>query len=456
MRFDLQLESQLESIWHSIGLDSSEIEAHYDDLRQRVTDIVSIFLREHTALHATLSKEARVAEDALRLHMQRFRIEEPDGLDSSATLRIRIQAAKARLEQLTEQTDEQEEEFRSAFAALVECFEILEIDDRGEYADEGNDFGLEKLDRITQLITTLKTDIQKRVPRLEELCAEVDRLRKLLGLPECERPNTVGDATFERLRAEREELEQKFESNKNECVTTIAAINWLERVLKTRSPVCENLKTYGDDQVKKLKARLAQLEQEKEEHIVDFIEAMKKNLLALWGELHIPTPSAADFPFVYNSPASKRTLVALETEVHRLQNLKEHIAPMLDQIAVRDSILADYEVLQASLVDPGRLTSRKGRPASLLIEEERIRKRYTVELPRVHARLIPMLEEYEETFGEPFLWDGEVLLDAVNEMHRKTKSQSHKTSPVRTRPRNTDAIAQRAPFQLQVYVFETR
>jgi hypothetical protein len=61
--------------------------------------------------------------------------------------------------------------------------------------------------------------------------------------------------------------------------------------------------------------------------------------------------------------------------------------------------------------------------------------------------------EYEDTLGKRFLWDGEVLIDAVNEMHRKTKSQSQKTSPVRTRPRNRDANAQRAPFQLQEYMF---
>jgi hypothetical protein len=30
-----------------------------------------------------------------------------------------------------------------------------------------------------------------------------------------------------------------------------------------------------------------------------------------------------------------------------------------------------------------------------------------------------MLEEYEETFGEPSLWDGEPLLGVVTEMHRK-------------------------------------
>jgi exonuclease VII large subunit len=213
MKIDLQLELQLESIWRSIGLSSSEIEAHYEDLKQRVTDVVAAFLREHSTVHASLTQEAQAAEDAVHVHMQRFRIDEPDDLDNSASLRLRIQKAKSRLDQLTEQTREQEEEFRSTFAGLVECFEVLEIEDRGEYAEEGSDFGYEKLDRMTELITTLKTDIANRVPRMKELCAEVDRIRKLLGLPEGQKPNTVGDVTFERLTAERNEYEQKLEIN---------------------------------------------------------------------------------------------------------------------------------------------------------------------------------------------------------------------------------------------------
>jgi hypothetical protein len=74
-----------------------------------------------------------------------------------------------------------------------------------------------------------------------------------------------------------------------------------------------------------------------------------------------------------------------------------------------------------------------------------------------------MLEEYEETFGEPSLWDGAPLLDTVAEMHRKeeatgfqakVKQQTKKASPVgRPPPRGPNVLSQGAPFQLQEFMF---
>jgi hypothetical protein len=170
-------------------------------------------------------------------------------------------------------------------------------------------------------------------------------------------------------------------------------------------------------------------------------------------------PSAAEFPFAYSAPATKRTLVALESEVHRLQNLKEQLAPIVALVAIRDQILADHETLLSNDGNSGRLTSRKARSASLVLEEARIRRRYAQKLPKVHAKLIPMLEEYEEAFGEPFRWDGEILLDAVREMHTREDASALQTKVRKGSHTRTGgspgsiSLPQRAPFQLQEYLY---
>jgi protein regulator of cytokinesis 1 len=463
MKFDVKIEAQLDELWQKIGLGSAEVEENYQELNRRVQALVSAFVHEHVAEFDELTREAAAAESAVRLHIQRFHIADDEGLNESAPLRTRIETAKLRLAQFEEDTREQQEEFQSAFARLAECFDQLEIEDRGEFAEEGTDCSFERIDRMNELITTLEDDISKRQEAQKQLWTEISGLRQVLGSSENEPPSSLGDETFRQLEQERDELEKKFEENKRECGLLLKAIRWLEKVMGIRTVTSQNLKVFGDAQIQKLNQRVAQLEREKDDHIADFIEAMKSELRRLWDELHIPTPSAADFPFVYNNAPTKRTLVALESEVHRLQNLKEHIAPMLDMIAARDEILCQYERLNAASIDPNRLTSRRGKAASFLMEEGRIRKRYSAELPKIHARLIPMLEEYEETFGEPFLWDGKPLLDAVAEMHRREeasviqarlKQQTKRASPGRSRPpRGANALSQRAPFQLQEFMF---
>jgi protein regulator of cytokinesis 1 len=282
-----------------------------------------------------------------------------------------------------------------------------------------------------------------------------------LELSPFEAPETLGDPTFESLETERDELLDQLRINKEKAQILLKAIRWLERVLKTQRATSDNLRFYGDRTLEKLQQRLTQLERDKEDHGSEFIDSMKRELLSLWGELHIPVPSASEFPFVYNSPATKRTLIALESEVLRLQNMRDNIAPMLELIAARDEIISQHENWNDGAKDPNRLTSRRGKVASMLMEEERIRKKFTVELPRIHAKLIPQLEEYQEMFGEPFLWDGVNLLDVVSEMHRKEEAslvqtkvrQARKRSPRPKQTKGPNALLQRAPFQLQEFMF---
>jgi hypothetical protein len=83
------------------------------------------------------------------------------------------------------------------------------------------------------------------------------------------------------------------------------------------------------------------------------------------------------------------------------------------------------------------------------------------DLPRIHAKLIPLLEEYEETYGEPFLWNGIAVGQEIVEMHRKeeesmTRSQGSigkkKSQSGLGLPRPQNWLTQRAPFQLQEFM----
>jgi protein regulator of cytokinesis 1 len=388
-------------------------------------------------------------------------LDEPDRLNESAPYRHRIQLAKTRLAELEEDTREQLEEFESLWATLTECFDVLEIVDRGEFTEQGTDISPERVDRIAELITGLRTDISERRPRFADLCANLTRLHQLLELPPFQAPETLGDPTFESLESEKSELMERLQTNKDKATILLKAIRWLERVLTSQRVTSENLKSYSDDQLEKLQARLTRLEQQKEDHMPEYVESMKRELLSLWGELHIPVPPATEFPFVYNSPATKRTLVALESEVLRLQHMRDQVTPMLELVAARDEIISQYQSWDEVSKDPNRLTSRRGKMASLLIEEERIRRRYNADLPRIHAKLIPMLEEYEQTFGEPFRWDGVNLLEVVADAHKKEEAsflqakvrQARKKTPKSQKVKGPNSLIQRAPFQLQEFMF---
>ena len=473
MKIDINIESQLEEIWHRIGLDDDEVEDQYQEFNRRIQELCKQFLQENIDKINELQKQAEEAEEDIRIHIKRFNLDASEDFDESMPLRERIKEAQEKLMMLQEDTHEQEETFISTYNQMKECFEILEMgeDEQGEFSEPGDDYGYERIDKMNNLLVQLKEEIESRQPKMQELVDDINELHEYLCLPQFEMPETLGNPTFVHLEEMRDSLVEQLNHNREEANEILKNIHNIEKVLKWKLTPNNSFEICSDKIVEKYRERLTQLEKEKEKKIPEFIEATKKRLLALWNEMHIPVPSASDFPFVHNSPANKRTLVALESEVSRIENLKAHIEPMLELIAQREDILNQYKRLQSGAIqDSTRLTSRRGGAASSLLEEERIRKKYQVELPKIHAKLIPQLEEYQATFGEPFLWDGEDLLEEVRIMHRNEEAammksraramKKHAPSDGKSTGRSSQMssaskrrnLAQRPPFQLQEFM----
>lgn len=484
MKIEIKIESQLENLWHKIGLEGNEIELQYEDLNRRVQELCKNYLQENFDRVQELTQEAEDAENAVRLHIKRFNLEDNDDfIDENLPLLYRIQNARDKLEMLREDTQEQEEAYLQKYNSIKKCFEILEMgpDEQGEYAEEGDDFSLDKIDRMSEFLIDLENEIDERQPKMDELCDELTEIHEDLQIEEFVRPETLGNPTFVRLQKERDTLLEHLDSNREEAVELLRSIHSIERVLKIKLTTVNaaassnsgiqsenpnsNLQVCGDEVIEQLTERLQQLEKEKEKRIPEFVEASKNKLLELWGELHIPLPSASDFPFIHpQAPPNKRTLVAIESELRRIENLKAHIEPMLDLIAAREEIMGHYNKMMShgNIETSRNLTSRRGSVASALLEEERIRKKYQNELPKIHSKLIPMLQEYQQTFGEPFLWDGEDLLQEVMELHKKEEAAKPKRNESTimsekktsmTKAKRKKLLSQRAPFQLQEFMF---
>lgn len=477
MRIEVNIEAQLEELWRRMGIDEDQIEEFYEELNQRVQDLFKAFLKENLEKIQELTNQAEAAEEELRLQIERFNLDEDAQVDESAPLLARIDAAKRKLKELEKETKGQKEEYVTTFEELRDCFDTLGIEDRGEFAELGKDFGWEKIDRMTERIKRLKAEIEERRPKMDEICDEINELRVMLGMEEIDPRETLSDRQFQEAEYERDELREHVQKNKEEVLKLAKDVRWLERALKKKESATDGLTVVSDDTVNMLRARLAELERQKDDHVPELIDAMRKELLQLWADMHVPVPSATEFPFVYKGPINRRTLVALESEVLRLENLKQHISPMLDLIAAREEILTQYKQLTSAAADPSRLTSRRGKAASVVAEEDRIRKRYNIELPKIQARLLEQLQEYEETFGERFMWDGEDLFEVVSAAQKKNgpgvsrMSRVSNTSRRGNGPRGKgttraedggdgkgkgekvpNRLAKRAPFQLKEFM----
>lgn len=417
----MNIDVQLEAIWKAIGFDQKEIEDQYLEINLKVQDLFQAILKENYAKMTQMKKEAEEAEQQSLDIMEKFGIFAENAFNTTLSLRNRISIAQNKLEHLKNATSRQQREFDSAFNTLTKCFDTLEIENRGDFAEPGYDYSLERINVIKSFIGKMTIDIEERKREMDELFKELDLLTQTLGLEPIEKVQTLGEPTFQRLEEKRDDLQEHLARNQKKCKSLLAEINRCEHVLKLPQTPEPDPPNYSDFQIVQLKNMLSQLDGQKSTRIPEFVNEMKQKLLNVWKELHIVVPSPTDFPYVYSTNPNKRTLVALQAEVSRLETLKQQISPMLRNIETRNEIIRDYEKMQSEEGNSSRLTTRKVGGGTALIEEERIKQRYKVRLPKLNEQLCSQLQEYADTYGEPFLWDGENLLDQVKEMMENDK-----------------------------------
>lgn len=451
MKINVNIEEELEELWAEMGLSPEEVEEQWTLLSQKIENLIQTFLKDTHDRVQSMRSEAESVEGKIVKQMKYFDLGNDYGIAPSEPLIKRIDIAKRRLNTLVEATADQKEDFDKCFEELTNCFDLLEIDERGDFAEKGEDYGTSRIEMMSEKVTELQAKIIENKAEVDDLCKQLSELHNLLEMEPIVKPKTCGDPTIESLKLELDELTTKYEANLADVNATLKEVRRIERLLDERITPSK-MQTYGDNTVQRLHERLDALNKEKEERLVEYVESLKKELLGLWGELHIDTPEKTEFPFFYSKHPSKRTLVALESEVLRLERLKESIEPLINLIAQRNEIIENYENIQSLGNKTELYKSRQSSAASAIAQEGRIRRRYEVELPKIHNQMYPLLQDYQDTYGEPLIWDGKNLLEEIKEYREKEPKRSKRQNTMmktRTKPVN---LANRAPFQLQSYM----
>lgn len=421
MKIEINIEDQLEEIWRDLGLKPSDIDKEYQILNDRVQELFKQFLKENYQRRQILFDEVETTQQEISEIKKKFNIPPRDDADfENLTLVERAQSLTLELKTLQASTVRQRHEFESLFGQLTQCFEILEIEDRGDFSELGDDYSKEKIERMSKFLEKMKSDIEERKPEMEQLFNDLQNLHEILRLEPLEDTGKLGDQTFDAYELEREQLLRHRDKNYKKCQKLYVEIDRLEQVIGKEDKIEPNYDDVSDAMITALKNKLHQLDLEKETRTPEYINNLKVTLLELWKELHIKVPSKASFPFYYSTQLNKRTLLALENEILRLQTIKQQIQPTLEIINDRQNIIEEYERLQNDQFgNSKRLTNRNTSNSMALLEEERIRKQFVYKLPKLNEQLIPLLEEYHENYGEPLLWDGEDLLEQIYEQQQQ-------------------------------------
>lgn len=326
-------------------------------------------------------------------------------------------------------------------------------------------------------ITTLDNEFSRvyeeytrRVTKVKAVAEEVVNLWAELGIPQAQTdltivknyrdsPEQLGlheqdmlklESRRERLLEEKRGRERKLKELKNTVEVLWDRLGVEE---SDRRRFLTSNRGCGLRTINEFEAELDRLNELKRQNLHLFVEDARYKLQELWDGLYFSDEEMLEFAPAFSDVYSDALLSAHESEITRLQVLKEQRAPTLQLVDKHRSLVKDREDLVASSQDASRLLAKgtKGekRDPTRLLREEKMRKRIAKDLPKVEAELRRVLEGWEEEYGRPFLVHGNRYLDelaapAAKALPPRSKTPSGLPPPVRSNKPPPSATHSRA------------
>lgn len=201
----------------------------------------------------------------------------------------------------------------------------------------------------------------------------------------------------------------------------------------------------------KLLAEVQRCEQIKKENIRNFIEKVRIEIEEYWDKCLKSDAERLRFPSYTANTFNEDVLELHEDELRDLKMFYENNEALFAMIEERQDLWNQMELLQNKESDPKRYNNRGGQ----LLKEEKERKMITMKLPKIEAKLLEMVEKFEEDNNRPFTVRGVRIQDII-ERDYETKRQEKLTksgkkilaTPART-PGRPNMTTMRTPLTVE-------
>jgi Ase1/PRC1/MAP65 family protein len=193
-------------------------------------------------------------------------------------------------------------------------------------------------------------------------------------------------------------------------------------------------------------------EQIKKENIRNFIEKVRLEIEEYWDKCLKSDAERLRFPSYTGNIFNEDVLEIHEDELRDLKAFYENNEPIFTIIQERQELWNQMELLQNKESDPKRYNNRGGQ----LLKEEKERKMIAMKLPKMEAKLIAMVEKFEEANNRQFTMYGIRIQDIIErdyeakrqEKLTKSGKKVPQATPLRT-PARVNMTGTRTPLTIE-------
>ncbi|EMD88014.1 hypothetical protein COCHEDRAFT_1111023 [Bipolaris maydis C5] len=471
---------QLHGLFDEIGVPSHERDSREAELFSALSETLHNQLRQVTNEKHEMTEEAhrllktiRQMEASLDDSRPNPNYEDHDDDDAITfpltrclqSLKEKYNSVSRRHQERFEQVRKLAEALESYASHLESSFVQIKLPPTAPNATVSPSFDISPayVTKLDNEFTRVYEEYTRRINTVQVVCQEIIQLWAELGTPQAQTdgaivkyyrdsPEQLGlhQDDLDELHAKKERLVEEKRGRERRLGQLRATIEDLWDRLgveeRERKQFLTSNRGCGLRTINEYEDELARLNELKRQNLHLFVEEARCKLQDLWDALYFSEEEMLDFTPAFSDVCSDALLAAHETEIARLEALKEQRLPILQKIDRHRELIKERDELQQSSQDATRLMARgnKGerRDPGKLLREEKMRKRIAKELPKVESDLKNILENWEDEYGRPFLVHGNRYLDELYAAAAKAAA-----APPRAKtPSNTPA--QKSPSKI--------
>ncbi|XP_055630742.1 protein regulator of cytokinesis 1-like [Toxorhynchites rutilus septentrionalis] len=232
------------------------------------------------------------------------------------------------------------------------------------------------------------------------------------------------------LRHLHESVSSQYEDLKDNIDRLRSKLATLWNYLAVSPSVLKRYEKYHDytqTTYDKLFAELDRCETLRRENIQAFVDRTRVEIVQWWDKCLKSEEERSRFS-TFNSDVYNEDLLTLhEMELNDLKEYYRNNESIFQLVEQRREMWEKMTMLEQKSHDPSRYNNRGGK----LLEEEKERKRISIQLPKIEARLLEACKRYEDENKRKFTVFGECIEEVIREQWNKREEGKLKISSAR-------------------------
>eukprot|EP00934_Nitzschia_sp_Nitz4_P001643 Nitzschia sp. Nitz4//scaffold35_size145790//10196//12133//NITZ4_003005-RA/size145790-processed-gene-0.173-mRNA-1//1//CDS//3329549049//1643//frame0 len=450
---------QLEEIWDEVGYTPQERASQLSDLMVKFRDLCEQKISEEATVAETFRQTIRESKEELQsLGNSLKALVDPKLLRENAgqSLTDELSSIQDALDILRADANVARTDLQESLGYLVESHQALgrPLDD--SWNDIESDLTVHRREQFHQKVEEMKEEVATRTGAVIQLIRDCQHLMHDLGIDgqtsdlavdrriagslvrskdssfimaskfETDSCTGISSAALEDLTNRVSELSKEKRRRKTLLQDMGAEIALLWEQLhiseEEQRTFTESVKGLGMDTIEKGEQELERLQSLKAAMLGKLIDDARATIRSLWDETNATEAMRQEFDAINvldENLYDDKVLDQHEKYIRELQDRLERMKPILRTIERREEILKErmhYEDLQK---DSDRLKQRGAAMAKQLMEEEKMARRIKKDLPRLTKHLLEKLQEWEETTGEAFQYNGATYTEIMQQQEEE-------------------------------------